>query len=203
MVNTQNLIEQFNHLLSVISSEKFLSKKGLGNEVPFFICPYASKKELEMQKIQNKLVNQLNNRGIKILSINLYNLSLKILEDREILEQILELEKTVSKGDLLELLQGVLDSETHLVPAIAKILNDNEFDVLFLSGVGAVFPYIRSHNVLNNLQSQAQDKPTVIFFPGTYNYSLEMGESLDLFSSERELRHDKYYRAFNINDYEI
>ena len=70
-----------------------------------------------------------------------------------------------------------------------------DFDVLFISGVGEVFPYIRSHNVLNNLQSTAKDRPTVMFFPGTYTQSLETGASLDLFG---RLHDDKYYRAFNI-----
>ena len=58
-----------------------------------------------------------------------------------------------------------------------------------------MFPYIRSHNVLNNLQSVACEKPTVMFFPGVYTHSQESGASLDLFG---RLRDDKYYRAFNI-----
>jgi hypothetical protein len=53
--------------------------------------------------------------------------------------------------------------------------------------------------VLNNLQSTAKDKPTVMFFPGTYTHSLETGSSLDLFG---RLHDDKYYRAFNIFHYE-
>jgi hypothetical protein len=75
-----------------------------------------------------------------------------------------------------------------------------DFDVLFISGVGEVFPYIRSHNVLNNLQSSAKDRPTVMFFPGTYTQSLETGASLDLFG---RLHDDKYYRAFNIFHVEV
>jgi hypothetical protein len=105
------------------------------------------------------------------------------------------MEETVTKDQLKELLQGVLDPEGHLVPAIASKLSGTEFDVLFLSGVGEVFPYIRSHNVLNNLQSTAKEKPTVLFFPGSYTHSLESGASLDLFG---RLHDDKYYRAFNI-----
>ena len=110
------------------------------------------------------------------------------------------MESKVAKEKLKELLQGVLDPESHLAPAIAKELDDTDYDVLFLSGVGEVFPYIRSHNVLNNLQSTAKDKPTVIFFPGAYTHSLESGASLDLFG---RLHDDKYYRAFNIYHCEV
>ena len=45
----------------------------------------------------------------------------------------------------------------------------------------ARFIHIRSHNVLNNLQSTAKEKPTVMFFPGKYTQSLDTGASLDLF----------------------
>jgi hypothetical protein len=200
MLKTKSTSAIFNHLLTVISGERFLRKEGLGNEIPFFICPYAPENSVEMEQSREKLVVQLNQRGVRVLEINLYDLSLGILKNRDILDQILAIESSVSKDELKELLQGVLDPENHLVPAISQIINDNKFDVLFLSGVGEVFPYLRSHNVLNNLQSVAKDKPTVMFFPGEYAYSLESGASLDLFGS---LRDDKYYRAFNINDYEV
>lgn len=187
--------ERFQHLYRVISGERFLKKQGLGNEVPFFICPYKASEAVEMEGIQRQLVNQLERQGIRPICINLYDLSISILRTRGIWEQVLKRESSVSKDQLRELLQGVLDPEKHLVPAIAAELEGADFDVLFLSGVGEVFPYIRSHNVLNNLQSTAKEKPTVMFFPGEYTQSLELGASLDLFG---RLHDDKYYRAFNI-----
>jgi hypothetical protein len=187
--------ERFQHLYRVISGERFLKKQGLGNEVPFFICPYKASEAVEMEGIQRQLVNQMERQGIRPVCINLYDLSIAILRRRGIWEQVLKRESSVSKDQLRELLQGVLDPEKHLVPAIAAELEGADFDVLFLSGVGEVFPYIRSHNVLNNLQSTAKEKPTVMFFPGEYTQSLELGASLDLFG---RLHDDKYYRAFNI-----
>jgi hypothetical protein len=110
-------------------------------------------------------------------------------------EWIIENEAKITKAKLQEELQGILSVERSLIPAIAQKIINSEFDVLFLTGVGEVFPYIRSHNVLNNLQSTAKEKPTVLFFPGSYTHSLESGASLDLFG---KLHDDKYYRAFNI-----
>nr|WP_289020498.1 DUF1788 domain-containing protein [uncultured Desulfobacter sp.] len=187
--------DKFQHLYAVISGQRFLKKHGLGNEVPFFICPFKPKESVEMERLRHQLVNRLEQAGVRILQINLYDLSIEILKEREIWNQVLEIEASVSKDQLKELLQGVLDPETHLVPAIAAKLADADFDVLFLAGVGEVFPYIRSHNVLNNLQSTAKGKPTVMFFPGAYTHTLESGASLDLFG---KLHDDKYYRAFNI-----
>lgn len=106
----------------------------------------------------------------------------------------------MEKSEFRELLQGVLDVQEHLIPKIAEVIAAQPHDVIFLSGVGEVYPYIRSHNVLNNLQSRAKDKPTVLFFPGSYTHSTATGGSLDLFGL---LHDDKYYRAFNILNYEI
>ena len=198
---TQMLIkDKFQHLLKVISSQQFLNKQGLGNEVPFFICPFKPEESVKMERLQHQLVNRLEHAGVQILDINLYDLSIEILKEREIWDRIIEMEETISKEQLKELLQGVLDPESHLIPAIAGKMARTDFDVLFLSGVGEIFPYIRSHNVLNNLQSTAKEKPTVMFFPGSYTHSLESGASLDLFG---KLQDDRYYRAFNIFHYEI
>lgn len=191
--------ERYDHLLSVISSERFLKKQGLGNDIPFFICPFPPREAVPMDRMRQQLKNRLQQQGIVILAINLYDLAVEILKKRKIWEHILDIEKDVAKEELTELLQGVLDPESHLVPEIGVKMSQASFDVMFISGVGEVFPYIRSHNVLSNLQSTAKEQPTVMFFPGLYTQSLEKGAWLDLFG---RLHDDKYYRAFNIFHWE-
>lgn len=192
--------EQFQHLLELIGSERFLKMQGLGNEVPFFICPFKPENAVEMERIQRQLTNRLAPLGVQVLNINLYDLAVECLKESGDWEWYLENEAGMSKQELKEDLQGILDSQDMLIPAIAKKMASAEFDVMFLSGIGEVYPYIRSHNVLNNLQSTAKHKPTVMFFPGEYTHSLENGASLDLFG---RLHDDKYYRAFNIFHCEI
>ena len=195
---TQN--ELFQHLFAVVSSPRFLNKQGLGNEVPFFICPFKPEQAVDMERMQDQLIKRLSEAGIQILAINLYDLTLQLLEQEGDLEWLIENEARLSKQKLLEELQGILDVQSVLIPAIAQVLNAQAYDVLFLTGIGEVFPYIRSHNVLNNLQSTAKEKPTLMFFPGDYTHSLESGASLELFG---RLHDDKYYRAFNIFHYEV
>jgi hypothetical protein len=192
--------QRLDHLVNVISSPRFLHMQGLGNEVPFFIFPYPPQDAVAMESVRAQVLRQLAQRGVQVLHINLYDLAVEMLRERGIWDEILAVEPETSKEELKELLQGVLDPEHHLVPAIAAQLRESNCDVLFLSGVGEVYPYIRSHNVLNNLQSTAKDKPTVLFFPGRYTHSLSSGASLDLFGL---LHDDKYYRAFNILHYEV
>lgn len=191
---------RFDHLVKVISSERFLSMRGLGKELPFFICPFPAEDAVEMRRQQSQLVNQLSNRGLSVLQLDLYDLAIEMLTERGIWTEVLATEARVAKEELKDLLQGVLDPEKHLVPLIGQKIASGRFDVLIISGVGEVFPFIRSHNVLNNLQRVAGRLPTVMFFPGTYTHGLATGASLDLFG---RLHDDKYYRAFNIFHYEV
>ncbi len=182
-------------LFEILSSERFLNRQGPGNEIPFFICPYPPSDAVAMDDLRRDLVRDLGKAGVGILDINLYDLSLELLRADDVLEPILEEESTLSPDELLETLQGVLDPEHSLIPAIVQRMEANPFDILFLSGVGETFPYLRSHKLLNNLQSAAKEKPTLLFFPGSYTHALASGASLDLFG---RLHNDKYYRAFNI-----
>jgi len=192
--------ERVEHLFKVVISQRFLAKQGLGNEVPFFICPYPAEEGLTMNEDRLDLVTLITHAGVKVLDLSLYDLSLGTLKERGILDQILEIEADTDKTEIRELLQSVLDPQANLIPMIGKAIEATPHDVIFLSGVGEVYPFIRSHNVLNNLQSTAKDKPTVLFFPGSYTHALATGASLDLFG---RMRDDKYYRAFNILNYEV
>ena len=199
-LDKSTLKEAFEHLLKVISSERFQKCQGLGNEVPFYICHFPVSQSIDFEKIQSQLIKTLSQTGIRILNINLYDLSIEILKKRKIWDKAINIEPNVNKKEIEELLQGVLDTERHLIPEMRKKMDETPFDTLFLSGVGEVFPYIRSHNILNNLQSYAKEHPTVMFFPGKYQHSLEDGASLNLFGI---LHDDKYYRAFDIFHCEI
>jgi hypothetical protein len=200
MIENKPIEERYGHLLKLFGSKRFLNKEGLGNEVPFFICPFLPSEAVEMQRVQRQLISKLAQMGISVLHVDLYDTSIEILKERGIFEEILSKEQELSKDELLELLQNVLDPEYELVPFIGRKINDTDHEILFITGVGEVYPFIRSHNVLNNLQSTAKDKPTVMFFPGTYTHSSLVGSSLDLFG---RLHDDKYYRAFNVYHCEV
>jgi hypothetical protein len=193
------LAEQEKHLFEVMSRQRFLKMEGLSNEVPFFIYPYDANDALAVAKARRRITNKLKQKGIIAHEINLYSLSIKILNKRRVLNRLIDLEPSQDKGDFCELLQGLLDPEEYLAPAIRAELADEDFDIVFLTGIGEVFPYIRSHNVLNNLQSVVVGKPMLMFFPGRYDQSDALGSSLVLFG---RLKDDQYYRAKNIMDQE-
>jgi hypothetical protein len=195
-----DLTRQEEHLFSVLSGKRFLQMEGLSNEVPFFIYPYDAEDALKVAQAKKRIKNKLAaERGIRVREVNLYDLSVEILKERGVWERVLELEPAQDKDDFRELLQGMLDPQLHIAPAIRSRIEDGDFDIFFLTGIGEVFPYIRSHNVLNNLQSVVTGKPMLMFFPGRYEQSETLGSSLVLFG---RLKDDQYYRAKNILEQE-
>ena len=193
------LSRQEEHLFAVLSGERFLKMEGLSNEVPFFIYPYEPEHALDVAKAKKRVKNRLASTGIEVREINLYDLSVELLKGRKVWDRVLAVEPDQDKADFRELLQGMLDPQLHIAPAIRDRLAQEQFDIFFLTGIGEVFPYIRSHNVLNNLQSVVKGKPMLMFFPGRYEQSDTLGSSLVLFG---RLRDDQYYRAKNILEQE-
>ena len=192
--------ERAEHIFKVVTSQRFLAKQGLGNEVPFFIYPYAPEQALTVAQMKKRIKNRLaTERGINVREVNLYDLSVEILKERGVWERLVRLEPDQDKDDFRELLQGMLDPQLHIAPAVRSKIDDGDFDIFFLTGIGEVFPYIRSHNVLNNLQSVVTGKPMLMFFPGLYEQSDTLGSSLVLFG---RLKDDQYYRAKNILEQE-
>lgn len=198
-MKSTDLNQQEEHLFAVLSSKRFLQMEGLSNEVPFFIYPYPPEAALTVAQAKRRLKNRLSQKGITVREVNLYDLSVEILKQRGVWERVLKAEPDQDKEDFRELLQSMLDPQLHIAPAIRMKIEDGGFDIFFLTGIGEVFPYIRSHNVLNNLQSVVTGKPMLMFFPGRYEQSDTLGSSLVLFG---RLKDDQYYRAKNILEQE-
>jgi len=186
----ESLENKYEKLFVNLKNNSFLSMEALGGEIPFYIVPYNPEQENDVTSKTKQLKDRLSRDGISVLEINLYELSLQMLQDRGVLEKIVEKESSLTKEKLFKTLQGVLDSETKLIPRIEAIAKEAPSKMIFLTGIGQVFPYIRSHTILNNLQNSIKDRPTVMFFPGTY------GKDLSLFG---KLTDDNYYRAFNLD----
>lgn len=187
----EDVTAKFTHLFNVISSKRFLNKEALGGEIPFFISAYDAKQELEVRDSIKLLINKLETNGVSVLELNLYDIVCEILEEKGGMERMFSIELSKSKDKFLRALQSTLNIHQILMPKIKEKIEENQAKVYFLTGIGMVFPYIRSHNILNNLQNIAKEAPTLTFFPGEYN-----GHTLNLFGL---LKDDNYYRAFNID----
>ena len=95
----------------------------------------------------------------------------------------------------MRILSGPLNIDNVVIPEIHKRLAETNSKILLLSGIGAAFPFIRSHTIFNNLQTLVGNIPLIMLFPGTYN-----NQSLNLFDI---IKDENYYRAHNLNEYKI
>lgn len=196
----EDLSKTFESLFEVIRSAPFLTRQGLSNELPFFISAHHASLQSQVTTLVPLLVKRLSNHGISVLHLNLYDLVVDLLHASGRWPRILDREKDISKDRFFETMRNVTSPKDHLNPLIKQRLAESECQVLLLDGVGLVFPYLRSHSVLENLQTVTKQTPTILFFPGDYSVADGKGCYLKLFGT---LPDDRYYRAFNITDFKI
>ncbi|KKG87391.1 DUF1788 domain-containing protein [Methanosarcina mazei] len=172
-----------------IKTKDFLECKGLGNEIPYWIFDYEPEKELLVRDTIEKMVTSFETKySLKIIEINLYDLCLKILSQKLSDEKITQFEKKKGSDALLEKIRLILNQEA-TKKKISEMLQE-DYDIIFLTGVGNAWPMVRAHSVLNNLHSVTGKKPLVMFYPGKFS-----GLDLSLFG---EFKSKNYYRAFRL-----
>lgn len=191
----ENIAQKFDHLAQVIQLPKFLKMEALGGEIPFFISTYNPIQGNEVAVAISGLMNKLEKNGIGVLDINIYRICMDILFEELGEEELFNIEQDLEKDELKNALQSILDIPEVIMPRVKSLIESSSAKVYFLTGIGSVYPFIRSHNILNNLQNVAKQAPTVMFFPGIYT-----GQSLELFG---KLKDDNYYRAFNLDNHKI
>lgn len=188
---TDYLTQRMNEVLPKITSTEFLSSKGLGNEIAFYIFDYPPEEELRIRKFLTFLLEHIpkHRLGLKVKHINLFNLIIDYLKQRNLLEKSFQKQKENGDEALAKALKGPLKTET-LVQIFSDVCKPKEQELVLVSGVGSVWPLVRSHTLLNNLQTVMGQTPLVMFYPGRYD-----GQSLRLFG---KIKSDNYYRAFKL-----
>lgn len=182
-----NIIDQLNEVKKRFSDEVFLSNKGLSNEVGIHVFCYNPKDEMLVASFFSDLI-QSENQTFHLKKCDLYQIFLQICEKKRILKSISVMEKKKGSAYLLKQLQMAISPEDFVKKM--EYQPHNHGDILLITGVGKVYPFMRSHNILDNLQHIFSDIPVVLLYPGTYN-----GQFLSLFD---EFEDGNYYRAFNM-----
>lgn len=201
----------FDILEKKLISDRFLNMEGIIAEAPYYICPYDPADEQIWERNGNdgkektNHIKQLANRvkrekGVKCLCVDLYkDVMLKVLEEKGLWEKVLSMEETFPKERLAIAMKGALDPNKSLVPKITSLLEEGDYRILLIYGVGAVYPFIRAHNLIACMQSRITNIPVVIFFPGKYESSESKGIYMTLFG---KLEGNNFYRAINITGFD-
>jgi len=200
-MNVNTLSER---LFQILKHPNFLSMKGLANEVPIFIQTYEPAQEDALRRMVESLATRLRSDGVTVESLDLFNLVLEELEENEILADLLKDEPSSDKAEVFETLQNYSDPKTHLIPRLIRAIGDDETQLTLVTGSGRVFPFLRTHTILESLQPAMLRHPIVFFFPGEYVQDPGGGSHLRLFGSLPSPRiNNPYYRATNLDHYRI
>ena len=166
--------------------------KNLGGELPLYIQPLPSDKQSEVTDQVKRLTNRLRKKGIDSLAINLYDLCIEILAEEGVLDTILEDEANIPTDNIVATLNSILDIKSVIIPRINEMIIDTNPSFVLISGVGHIYPFLRSHGILNNIDELSNNCNLVLFFPGEYN-----NLQLKLFG---KISDENYYRGHNLND---
>lgn len=183
--------DRLDKVIDRLISRELLSNQGLGNEIGFYIFDYSPEFELEVRDHIQFIIRQIPKKkpNLNFVHINLFQLICNYLKKRKLLDRALDIQQQKGDPALLKALKGPLDAK-RIAGAFVEEAKPEENDLVLVSGVGNVYPLLRSHNLLNNLHSLMEDTPLVMFYPGIYT-----GQGLRLFG---KLKETNYYRAFQL-----
>lgn len=184
-----DIMQRLDRLRIKLQDDDFLHGRGLANEVNISIFCYEPKEEMAIRHFVAQMVNDSSIKAkCNLMECNLYSIFLSICDDEEITDQVAGIEAEDGCDYVLEHLQRTADNKTF----VQKMQYDNHKigDVLLLTGIGEVYPFMRVHSLLEVIQTEFSDIPVVVMYPGKFD-----GLNLKLFS---QFEPNSYYRAFNI-----
>ena len=189
----KTIYERLDEILPILTDSRFKENKGLGNEIGYYIFDYDARDETIVREHINFLKQKINNEdiGVAIKEFDLYEIMIDILEGKGYLQKVFDMEREKGTDAILRPIKNTLrltQKNDLIVDHIRERVEKN--DIVFLTGVGKIWPIIRSHTVLNVLHSVIDHVPLIMFYPGTYS-----GQDLHLFD---EISDRNYYRAFKL-----
>ncbi len=191
----KTIYQRLDEIIQRITKESFRENTGLGNEIGYYIFDYEPRYEMLVREHVRFLKQKINDGdyGFHIKEFDLYEIMLELLETKGYLEKNFKMEQVKGSEFVFNATKKTLRL-TEKDDLIIQYIRDRvvKGDVVFITGVGKVWPIIRSHTVLNNLHQVLDEVPVIMFFPGVYD-----GLELVLFE---EIKDDNYYRAFKLVD---
>ncbi|WP_321380033.1 DUF1788 domain-containing protein [Trichococcus shcherbakoviae] len=189
----KQIIERLNDLQEIILEPDFTNKKGLGGEIGFYIFDYDAVDELIVRQTIPDLIqySKKRNEALRFQVFDLYDMMIRFFEKRGYIEKNIKMEQQKTSEELFSVMRKALKIATNRDVFVQTIREELEPGaIVFITGIGKIYPILRSHILLNNLQIVVEDQPLILFFPGTY-----ADNKMQLFG---EFKDDHYYRAFQL-----
>lgn len=187
MDNIGNIKERLDKVRELLRDEDFLEGRGLSNEVNIRIFCYQPEDEMAVRHFVGQILTD-QTLPCRLIEKNLYEVFLAACEDKRILSRMADMEKRKGKDTLDAQIQKTITVQGYVKQICSQPFEKG--DVLLLTGVGDVFPFMRVHMLLEALQPKVGSMPILVMYPGTFD-----GRHVKLFD---RLPPNPYYRAFSV-----
>jgi len=183
----ENIDERLDKVRELLIDPDFLEGNGLSNEVNIRMFCYEAKDEMRVRHFVEQIMAD-QTLPCHLKENNLYEVFLQCCEDKRILSRIADQEKKRGKDQLQKMIEKSITVHAYVDKICSTV--PEKGDVLLLTGVGDIFPFMRIHMLLEALQPRAGGIPIPVMYPGTFD-----GRYVKLFD---RLKPNPYYRAFNV-----
>jgi hypothetical protein len=198
------LTDRLNKILSRLVADDFLGGSGIGNEIAFYVFDYPPEHELRVREHIRSLLDSISKKkpGLRVKHVNLFDFVLDHLEARNFLDKAIQMQRAKGDEALKKALAGPLHAEK-LAPLFAEVARPSDHDLVLVSGVGSVYPLMRTSSLLSNLQRVMGGTPLVLFYPGRYDQMTlklfgKLGLSASFEGAGKARKSENYYRAFRL-----
>jgi hypothetical protein len=188
--------DTFERLYEKCQDESFLSSEKNDYKIPFYIIPYEPQEEKTVSQQINMVTKRLREANKNILVLELFAVCIDLLKEQDLLDDIFDLEKDEDATYFLDAFDSALNDDI-VTNYIQQSIQGSDPDVVFIQGVGRIYPFKKINPLINSLHSKTEGKPIVFFYPGVYD-----GNSFKLFGlhndSKADLFKSNYYQAYNL-----
>ena len=202
---SDTLNERLNKILPRVTSDDFLSGSGIGNEIAFYIFDYPPEEEVRVRDFLRTLLDHIpkQKHGLRVKHVNLFDFVLEYLTGRKLLDRVIQMQRDKGDEALKKALLGPLNVKDKLIPYFCQVARPDQHELVIVSGVGSVYPLLRTSTLLTNFQNVMGHTPLVVFYPGKYDQvTLRLFGKLRLsafFEGEGTgKKSENYYRAFRL-----
>ena len=198
--STRSIDEARAHLKDCLVSDKFLEGQGLGSQLTIFLAAIESRDDFKSVELSRWLVEQSALQGVPVTGIDLFGDLVASLKDRGILEALLSREESsvLANSKLIEAIRAAAGMDELVQNKLQEVRSKSNARALLITGLGSVFPFFRTSDIVGILESVQVGIPSIVFFPGEFASNLRSPE-LKLFSKIPEFYN---YRAIDIFSYE-
>ncbi len=188
--------DTFERLFIKCQDTLFLQSENIGNVIPFYIIPYQPKEKSTVSQGVGMVTRRLKEVNIKVLRLDLFTICIDLLKEQDLFESVIELEKEEEPAYFLDAFDSALNDDVIAGYIQNKIRQENPA-VVFVHGIGKIYPFKRIHPLITNMHAKTEGKPIVFFYPGVYDgnafklFGLDDGNGGDLLKSN-------YYQAYNL-----